>query len=88
MALRIDPHAQYEIRVYGEAMAKIAQAWVPMAWEAFVDYRLQAALFSRAELAAISARLRGEDPDLNALGLSPREQREFQAKLAGVSLEP
>jgi thymidylate synthase (FAD) len=62
-------------------MARIAKAWVPMAWEAFTDYRLQAALFSRAELAAIQASLRGEKPDLNKLGLSPREQREFRSKL-------
>ncbi len=88
LALRIDSHAQYEIRVYGDAIARVVQAWVPTAWEAFVDYRLQAALFSRAELAAIQARLRGESPDLAALGLSPREQREFEAKLAGSSLAP
>ena len=81
LALRIDDHAQYEIRVYGEAMARIAEAWVPMAWEAFTDYRLRGALFSRAELQAIKARLRGEMPDLAALGLSPREQREFYSKL-------
>ena len=81
LALRIDDHAQYEIRVYGEAMARIAEAWVPMAWEAFTDYRLRGALFSRAELQAIKARLRGETPDLAALGLSPREQREFYNKL-------
>lgn len=88
LALRIDAHAQYEIRVYGEAIARIVQAWVPVAWEAFVDYRLKAALFSRAELEAIQARLRGEQPDLAALGLSVREQREFEAKLLGSTLAP
>ncbi len=81
LALRIDDHAQYEIRVYGEAIARIVQAWVPMAWEAFSDYRLHAALFSAAELAAIQASLRGETPDLHKLGLSPREQRELRSKL-------
>ncbi|MBL9007430.1 MAG: FAD-dependent thymidylate synthase [Myxococcales bacterium] len=88
LALRIDAHAQHEIRVYGDAIARIVQAWVPTAWEAFVDYRLHAALFSRGELAAIQARLRGEQPDLHALGLSAREQREFEAKLAGAALSP
>ena len=41
LRLRIDPHAQYEIRVYGEAMAEITQKVAPMAWEAFEDYILK-----------------------------------------------
>src|SRR5713101_5187423 len=35
LQLRLDPHAQYEIRVYGEAIAGIAKNVVPVAWEAF-----------------------------------------------------
>ena len=35
LALRLDPHAQWEIRVYAEAMAEIVKKAVPVAWEAF-----------------------------------------------------
>jgi thymidylate synthase (FAD) len=81
LALRMDAHAQYEIRVYAEAIDALVQRWVPQAWEAFRDYRLEATTLSRQELLAIKALLRGESPDYRALGLSPREQREFSQKL-------
>src|ERR1700744_419139 len=43
LSLRADAHAQYEIRVYAEAMLRTVQAWVPVAHQAFLDYRLGAA---------------------------------------------
>ncbi len=81
VALRIDPHAQYEIRVYAEAIASILAKWVPLAWEAFSDYRLHAAEFSSQELRAIKLLLSGQTPNLTELGLSKREQDEFWRKL-------
>ena len=60
LQLRLDPHAQHEIRVYGEAMAQIVRAVAPVAWEAFEDYQLQAERFSRLELEAL-ARLVGSE---------------------------
>src|SRR5206468_494299 len=56
--LRLDEHAQYEIRVYAEAMARIVRAVAPVAWEAFEDYRLKAEQFSRLELEALATLLR------------------------------
>lgn len=50
LALRLDTHAQWEIRQYAEALAEIVKVWLPLTWEAFVDYRLEAASFSRMEL--------------------------------------
>jgi thymidylate synthase (FAD) len=79
LALRIDAHAQHEIRVYGEAIASLCERWVPHAWEAFRDYRLEATTLSRQELLAVRQLLRGEQPDL--AGLSPRELRELSSKL-------
>lgn len=79
--LRMDPHAQMEIRAYADAISALAARWVPHAWEAFVDYRQQAVSLSRQELLAVRALLRGERPDLDALGLSRREQAELQQKL-------
>jgi len=80
VALRADAHAQYEIRVYAEALATLLKLWVPDAYEAFVDYQLESTSLSRMELDALKALLRGETPDLAALGLSVREQAEFKRR--------
>ncbi|MDB4928239.1 MAG: thymidylate synthase [Myxococcaceae bacterium] len=56
LALRMDPHAQAEIRAYAEVIGEqIVQQWCPMAWEAFVDYRLSALSLTRSEIAIIRA---------------------------------
>ncbi len=55
--LRIDKHAQYEIRVYAEKMGEIVKCVVPMAWEAFEDYILNGERFSKAELKVISEQI-------------------------------
>ena len=47
LRLRIDAHAQYEIRVYAEAMAEITKCVAPLAYEAFEDYILHSEKFSR-----------------------------------------
>lgn len=49
LELRMDDHAQYEIRVFAEAMAEIVRAVAPIAWEAFEDYRLSSSRYSRLE---------------------------------------
>ncbi len=83
LSLRIDAHAQYEIRVYAEAIGALAKAWVPLAYEAFEDYRLGGAFFSRRELDVLRALLKGGDPDmlLPASGLSLRERKAFRERL-------
>jgi thymidylate synthase (FAD) len=84
LKLRIDPHAQYEIRVYGEAMAQLVKAAVPVAYEAFEDYILHARRFSRRERTALKALLPSTSVDpavLEAAGLKGREAQEFLAKL-------
>lgn len=84
LRLRMDDHAQYEIRVYGEAMAKIVHAAVPVAYEAFEDYILHAERFSRKELQALAAHMTSipEDEEaLAAFGLKGREAREFIQKV-------
>ncbi len=83
LSLRIDAHAQYEIRVYAEAIGTLAKAWVPLAYEAFEDYRLGGAFFSRRELDVLRALLKGGDPDmlLPASGLSLRERKAFRERL-------
>ena len=58
--LRMDFHAQQEIREYANTIGEqIVARWVPMAWEAFVDYRRRSTRLSRAEF----------EEKLSALGL-------------------
>src|ERR1043166_7861865 len=54
LQLRLDDHAQYEIRIYAEAMAAMVKAVAPIAWEAFEDYARDARRLSRLELEALS----------------------------------
>lgn len=84
LRLRIDAHAQYEIRVYGEAMASIVKAAVPLAYEAFEDYIVNSQKFSHQELQVIKSLLSSipTEEELVARGLSGREAREFVDKLS------
>jgi thymidylate synthase (FAD) len=75
--LRMDAHAQYEIRVYAEALAKCARAVAPMAMEAFEEYRLGGKEFSKAETEAIRCMLAGGKCEID----SPRRRKEFFDKL-------
>lgn len=84
LKLRIDPHAQYEIRVYGEVMAEIVKQIVPVAYEAFEDYVLHNSNFSRIELSAMKKLMNlrvPEESELEEFGLKGREAREFIQKL-------
>ena len=53
LRLRADPHAQQEIRDYADAICNFVSSWCPAAYEAFVDYRLEAETFSRMEMEAL-----------------------------------
>ena len=60
LRLRADPHAQYEIRAYAEALCEVVRDWVPAAYAAFEDYRLNAVQFSGKGMAALRRMLAGE----------------------------
>ncbi len=81
LRLRADAHAQYEIRVYAEAMLETLRRWVPHTYEAFREYRLGAAQISASGLAVIRRLLAGETVSAEASGLSKREWRELMAVL-------
>lgn len=81
LRLRADPHAQYEIRVYADAICDIARAWVPFAWEAFEDYRLGAVTFSRQGVECLRRMLAGETVTEENSGMSKGEWREFEELL-------
>jgi thymidylate synthase (FAD) len=81
LRLRADAHAQYEIRVYAEAMLGVLEAWVPAVAEAFRDYRLGAVTLSAQMLDITRRMLAGEAVDQAGTGLSKREWRELMVML-------
>jgi thymidylate synthase (FAD) len=81
LRLRADPHAQYEIRVYADAMMQVLEAWVPAVAEAFRDYRLGAVTLSAQMLAVTRRLLAGEPVEQAGSGLSKREWRELMETL-------
>ncbi|MCI0754217.1 FAD-dependent thymidylate synthase [Teichococcus vastitatis] len=81
LSLRADAHAQYEIRVYAEAMLRSLEAWVPAVAEAFRDYRLGAVTLSAQMLSVVKRLLAGEAVAQEGSGLSKREWRELMAQL-------
>ena len=82
LSLRADSHAQYEIRVYADAMLKTVEAWVPACYAAFRDYRMGAVTFSASMLAVLRRMLAGEAVTRETSGMGQREWAEFQATLA------
>jgi thymidylate synthase (FAD) len=81
LSLRADPHAQYEIRAYADAMLDTVKRWVPLAHAAFLEYRMNAATISATGLAVIRRLLAGEPVDQPTSGLSAREWRELMGVL-------
>ena len=79
--LRADTHAQYEIRVYAEAMINTLKKWVPITHSAFLDYRVGAAHISAKGLNVIKLMLTGNKVDLESSGLSKREWNELMQVL-------
>lgn len=84
LQLRADPHAQYEIRVYADAILKMVQAWVPMAYAAFVEHRLNAVTFSATGMEFLRRVIDGQGliEARAGLALSEREFNEIRAEIA------
>ncbi|SVA52279.1 uncharacterized protein METZ01_LOCUS105133 [marine metagenome] len=57
IGLRSDGHAQYEIRVFSDAMAESVKAVAPFAWEAYQDYVVKGMRFSRIEQSLLEKNL-------------------------------
>jgi thymidylate synthase (FAD) len=77
LRLRADAHAQYEIRIYAEAIAKVVADWVPVAYGAFEDYRMGGTTLSAKAMAVLKRRLAGETVTQEESGMSKGEWREF-----------
>lgn len=81
LALRVDGHAQYEIRVYAEAMLDVLKAWVPITYAAFMDYRVGGANLSAKGLAIVKRLIAGEQVSQEQSGMSKGEWRELMTVL-------
>jgi thymidylate synthase (FAD) len=75
--LRADNHAQYEIRVYADKMLETVKRWVPITYQAFMDYRVGAAEISSKGLKVIKSMILGEKVRQEESGLSKREWDEL-----------
>ncbi len=99
--LRMEGAAQYEIRAYADVIGKeIVSKWVPFTWDAFIDYRMEAAYLSRHEKLLLGMVARGEVAQAKAYAKENgmvtiaedgteklgREIREFTAKLSSMGL--
>ncbi len=79
LALRADSHAQYEIRVYAQAMLDVVKAWVPYAYEAFVEHSMNGTNISRKGMDVIRQMIEGKEVNQESSGMSKREWFELMA---------
>ena len=77
LRLRADHHAQYEIRVYADIMLDTLKKWVPITYDAFMDYRVGGTEVSAKGKIIIQKLLKGEKINLEQSGLSKREWNEL-----------
>ena len=85
LRLRADAHAQYEIRVYAEALARITADWVPYAWKAFEDFRMGGVSLSAKGVEVLKRCLAGEAVTQETSGMSKGEWRGFAGVWGSVT---
>ena len=77
LRLRADHHAQYEIRAYAGVMLDTLKRWVPITYEAFLDYRVGGTEVSSKGKKVLKKLISGDIIDLESSGLSKREWNEL-----------
>jgi len=77
LRLRADHHAQYEIRAYADAMLDTVKKWVPITYEAFMDYRVGGTEVSSKGKHIIKKLINGKKVSIEDSGLSKREWNEL-----------
>ena len=77
LRLRADAHAQYEIRAYADVMLDTLKKWVPITYEAFIDYRVGGSEVSKKGKMVIKNLLEGKNITMEDSGLSKREWNEL-----------
>ena len=81
LSLRADEHAQYEIRVYAEAIMETVKRWCPITYNAFIDHRINSVTLSGKAIQVIKKMIDGVSIDQEDSGLSKREWRELMGVL-------
>jgi thymidylate synthase (FAD) len=81
LSLRADSHAQYEIRVYAEAMLETLKRWTPLTYDAFSRYRLGGLHLSAGGLEVVRRLIAGQPVQQPDSGLSKREWGELMETL-------
>ena len=81
LRLRADSHAQYEIRAYADAMLDTLKKWVPITYDAFIDYRVGGFEVSSKGKKVIQSMIKGEEIDIDKSELSKREWNELMEVL-------
>lgn len=82
LQLRCDSHAQYEIRVYAEAICEFVKEWVPNCYEAFEKYILNAKTISGPAINTLKTMATtGKSPSQAESGMSKREYNELMEML-------
>jgi len=77
LRLRADSHAQYEIRAYADVMLSTVKKWVPITYDAFMDYRVGSTEVSAKGKIVIQKLIKGENIKVDDSGLSKREWNEL-----------
>jgi len=75
--LRADSHAQYEIRAYADVMINSLKRWVPITFDAFMDYRVGGMELSAKGKVVIQKMMKGQKCDFETSNLSKREWNEL-----------
>ena len=88
LRLRMDDHAQEEIRAYAALIGEqIVAKWMPLVWEAFTDYRRRSMYLSRVEIEIVSAMAAGSPDRAKSIVesiASKRERQEIEQKLKAL----
>lgn len=100
LRLRLDAHAQEEIRAFAVAIADTVKEWVPEVWEAFEDYHLKALTLTRPDLDIVRRLHEGNSLNIQQSIATDkarefgwfetrnnREREECEAKLVRLGLE-
>lgn len=84
LALRMDAHAQFEIRSYATVIGnEIVSRWCPVAWEAFKDYRMNSMELSSMEVEVLKNLVAGKTEDTIAMAEKFGWLKKIDEKLAG-----
>lgn len=100
LSLRMSPDAQYEIRQYANVIGtEIVKRWCPITWDAFLDYHMEALIFSRSEIKILRALISHDNEEAIRLAMSAglltgfpdelkpnRERAEINRKIESLGL--